>query len=122
MDIKKLIFILLLSITNQIIYSQEESYFDDNMSDRKNYDIKYSYLIDIIPDEETAIQYADIILKKRYVNIKIENLKPYKIKLIDDGKVWEIKLPKYKDIKYKFYYNIRINKNTGEILDIWQDK
>lgn len=122
MDIKKLIFISLLSITNQIIYSQEESFFYDRQSEERKYDIKIGFLTDIIADEKTAIEYAYIILKNRYVNNNIENFSKYKIQLIENDKIWDIKVPKYDDPKYKYYYNIRINKNTGEILDIWQDK
>ena len=122
MNIKKLVFIILLSITNQIIYSQEEFYFYENQSEDRKYDIKIRYLNDIIADEKTAIEYAYVVFKNRYVNINIENFSKYKIQLIENDKIWDIKVPKYDDPKYKYYYNIRINKNTGEILDIWQDK
>lgn len=80
-------------------------------------EIDYKYGKPMIPDEETALQYADIILKKRFRNIPFDDLKPYTINLIANERVWEIKvhIENYKDK----YFLIRINKNNGEILNCW---
>lgn len=82
--------------------------------------ITQSYGTDIIPDEKTAIKIAEIILLKRYVNIDSLNyFKPFKVKLICNDRVWELKLEEIEDKIYKKNYNIRLNKNTGEVLNIW---
>jgi len=82
-------------------------------------ELGYKYGKAMIPDKEIALEYADLILKKRYRNIPFDELKPYIITLIADERVWEIKVP-IGDYADK-YFLIRINKNNGEILNCWEE-
>lgn len=84
--------------------------------------ILYKYATPLIPDEETAIEYADIVLKKRYKNIDFNQLKPYEIKLIADDWIWEIKVTQQVFYWKKSYFYLRINKNTGEIVNFWVER
>lgn len=81
--------------------------------------IYYKYGKPMIPDKETALQYADLVLKKRFRNVPFDEFKPYIINLIADERVWEIKV-QIADYANK-YFLIRINKNNGEILNCWQE-
>jgi len=113
----KIVFIVFMCFITQISTSQEhKSKRHDRIRDLPK-KINIVYGTDIIPDKETALQYADLIFKTRYPNTPFDNLKPYTINLIGDEKVWEVKVPigNY-DNKY---YILRINKNTGEIINIW---
>lgn len=56
-------------------------------------EITYRYNVPIIPDEQTALLYADMILKRRYKGMDFDKVKPYSINLIEDEKVWEVKIP-----------------------------
>lgn len=84
--------------------------------------INSKYVIPMIPDEETALQYAEIIFKKRYKGMDFEEVKPFEVYLIAEEKVWDIKAPVDKRLKGIAYFHLRINKNTGEILNSWVDK
>lgn len=115
---KKIFFIISLCLVTQLVTSQEKK--NNNKRDRmkdlpKNINITYG--TDIIPDEETALKYTYLIFKSRYINVSFEDMKPYIINLTANGKVWEVKAL-IRNYKNK-YYIIRINKNTGEILNIW---
>jgi hypothetical protein len=82
-------------------------------------EIDTRYGIDIVPNEKTALKIAEIILEERFVNVNFNDLKPFQINLIADEKVWEIIVVE-KVFKGKITtYNLRINKNTGEILNLW---
>lgn len=83
-------------------------------------ELNYKYGKPMIPDEETALQYADLVLKKRY-NIPFDEFKPYQIKLIADDRVWEIKVSIERYVGRYVYYFIRINKNNGEIVNCWRE-
>lgn len=82
-------------------------------------ELGYKYGKAMIPDKETALQYADLVLKKRFRNVPFDDFKPYIINLIADERVWEIKV-QIADYTNK-YFLIRINKNNGEILNCWQE-
>ena len=118
MVIRKRIILIMLCIIPQLNYSQEELEINiDPIKDLPK-EISTKYGTDIIPDKETALMYADIILKKRYINVDFDVLKPYEISLIAEDKVWEIKVLR----KPNYYYHLRLNKNNGEVLNIWVDK
>lgn len=72
------------------------------------------YAIDVIPDEETAIKYTNILVNKRDL-LNPEEVKPYQISLTANNKVWHIAVKSNKCIYCKIYINI--NKNTGEVLN-----
>ncbi|MDR6513925.1 hypothetical protein [Chryseobacterium camelliae] len=76
------------------------------------------YGIDMIPDEETAIKYVDILIRKRDL-LDPERCKPYQINLIADNRVWEVVIKSYKCSYCKIFINI--NKNTGEVLNIYRE-
>src|SRR5690606_10831481 len=116
-DIKNIVFIIFMCFITQISTSQEKkSKGYDRIKDLpKKIDVVYG--TDIIPDKETALQYADLIFKTRYPNTPFDNLKPYTINLIADERVWEVKVPIGNNNNK--YYILRINKNTGEIINIW---
>lgn len=84
--------------------------------------INSKYVIPMIPNEETALQYAEIILKKRYKGMDFEEVKPFEVHLIADEKVWDIQAPVNKRLRGIAYFHLRINKNTGEVLNSWVDK
>lgn len=123
MVINRKIFILFfLCMFSHVIYSQETLNLEINPIRDLPKEITIKYSIDIIPDKETALEYADLILKNRYINTKIDDLKPYEIELNKEGTVWKIKLPTDNRLRRKAYFHLNINKNTGEILNIWVDK
>ncbi|MDR6464590.1 hypothetical protein [Chryseobacterium sediminis] len=76
------------------------------------------YGIDFLPDESTAIKYVDILIKKDLLDP--EKAKPYKVSLIEDGKVWHIIVKSYNCRNCKI--NININKNTGEVLNYYKSE
>ena len=109
------------------VQAQETAYyeFDDTVKDPiKELPSKLfqRYSTDIIPDIETANAYVEIIIKKRYVNSQIEELKPFETILIANDRVWYVKIRKHLNPKSQYFYHVKINKNTGEILNIWVDK
>lgn len=122
MIINKKNILLIMCMFSHIIYSQETPDLKRDPIRDLPEEISFKYGTDIIPDKETALEYADIILKKRYINTKIDELKPYEITLIEEDKVWEIKLPTDTRLRGIAYFHIKINKNTGEVLNIWVDK
>lgn len=77
------------------------------------------YGMDIIPDEETATTYTDIIISKREL-LNSDKVKPYQISLIANDKVWHIIVKSYKCRDCKIYINI--SKNTGEILNYYRSE
>lgn len=74
------------------------------------------YGIDLIPDELAASKYVDILITKDLIDP--EKTRPYKISLIEDGKIWHIIVKSYNCRNCKI--NININKNTGEILNYYK--
>lgn len=81
------------------------------------------YGTDLISSEELAAKIAEIIWTERYVNDKIQLYKPFEVKLIENGKVWEITgNSPLKGNVIKRTYHMKINKNTGEILRNWVEK
>ena len=83
--------------------------------------LKSRYGTDVIYSEATALIITQTIFEERYENIDFEKFKPFIINLIEDKKVWEIIASK-KIGPYTPTYTIRINKNTGEILNLWKSK
>jgi len=84
--------------------------------------IAVRYGNDLVPDENTAVQIADVILKRRTASVNFDKLKPYLVKSIADDKVWEIKITQEVFVGKFSYWYVRINKNTGEILNIWVER
>jgi len=85
--------------------------------------IERRYGNDLIKDKKMATDYALLIFKSVYKNVDFDNLESIEIREIAENKVWDIKAVRLalpNSNKY-FYYNIRINKNTGEVLNIWKD-
>lgn len=82
-------------------------------------EIKSHYGTDIIPDESTAMELAEVILKNRYRSTNFKKLKPFGINLIADDKVWDIKIVQNTFRVKTTEYHVRLNKNTGEVLNIW---
>ncbi len=85
----------------------------EDSSENKTQEVIYGK--DLIPDEESAIQYVDLILSK-YIKYDIAKFKPYEVSLDDSKKIWKVKatmknrapLPPYKIL-------ININRNNGKI-------
>lgn len=81
-------------------------------------EIKEKYVIPLVGNEETALGIAKLIIKERYKDVNIDSLTLEKIELVSEEKVWEIVL-KTPNAGFGLIFNIRINKNTGEILNYW---
>lgn len=81
--------------------------------------ITYRYGTDIIPDEETAIKYIDLLINKREL-LDPDKAKPYLVNLIADNKVWHIVVKSYNCRYCKIYINI--NRNTGEVLNFYRSE
>lgn len=81
--------------------------------------IKQKYGEDLVSDEKMALQLADIYFKKNYINKNFDLMKPYEIRLIADRKVWEIIAIEQTFSNKKTPFCIRINKNTGEVLNLF---
>ena len=77
------------------------------------------YGLDVIPDEETAIKYTDLLIEKREL-LNPDKAKPYEISSIAGNKVWHIVVKSYKCRYCKIYINI--NKNTGEVLNFYRSE
>ncbi|SHF78898.1 hypothetical protein [Chryseobacterium sp. OV279] len=75
------------------------------------------YSIDIIPDKETAVKYADMLISNREL-LSADKAKPYLVNLINDNKIWQVIIKSYNCRSCKIYINI--NKNTGEILNFYK--
>lgn len=81
---------------------------------------KIEFGTDIIIDEETAVAYAELIFKSRYINTNFEVTKPFEIQSIDNNKVWYVIAEDKRDVIKKNSYHIKILKNTGQVIDIWR--
>ena len=87
------------------------------------YTITERYGIDLISSEELAAKIAEAIWTEKYINDDIQLYKPFEVRLIDDGKVWEITgNSPHTGTVIKRVYHMKINKNTGEILRNWVEK
>lgn len=118
--IKQLIlFSSLLMILSVKLYAQDT--ISDPIKDLPK-EIQFHYGTDIIPDESTAMELAEVILKNRYRSTNFKKLKPFEINLIADNKVWDVKIVQ-NTFRFKTTeYHIRLNKNTGEVLNIWVER
>jgi hypothetical protein len=81
-------------------------------------EIKERYIPDLIQNKESAIAIAKIIIKEHYKDLDVDTLVLSKIMLVANDKVWEIVLTTPK-AGFGNVFNIRVNKNTGEILNYW---
>lgn len=75
--------------------------------------------VDLVPNEKTAIEIANIIWSARYEGLKWYKDLPYTV-VLEDNKVWYVKnnLPKG---YYGKILHIKINKYDGRILYIWSE-
>lgn len=125
--LKILLILFFLCISSQRINAQEIEIVQKEVDDTKYLindlpkEINCRYVIPIIPNKETALQMVDVIVKNRYVNVDFDKLKPYEIKLIANHKVWEVKITQEVFLRKYTYYYIRLNRNTGEVIDIWKE-
>lgn len=105
-----LLFCLFLICTN-------ESYAQPKLPKK----IEDRYGLDMIPNEESAIKLAEIVLYGRTTIKSLDKFKPFTINSIAKDKVWEVIVSVIGDPKYsrEKIYKIYINKNTGEILTFW---
>lgn len=76
------------------------------------------YVIPLVGNKETALNISKLIIKERYQKVNVETLIVDKAILVANEKVWEIVL-KSPVSGFMHVYNIRINRNTGEILNFW---
>ncbi len=83
--------------------------------------INERYVIPLVGNKDTALNISKLIIKERYQKVNIEALIVDKAILIADERVWEIVL-KSPVSGFMNVYNIRINKNTGEVLNFWVAK
>lgn len=84
-------------------------------------EINERYVIPLVGNKETALSISKLIIKERYQKVNVEALIVDKAILVADEKVWEIVL-KSPVSGFMHVYNIRINKNTGEVLNFWVAK
>lgn len=81
------------------------------------------YGTDILPNEEIVKKISEVILYERYINVDFEKFKPYKVNLIEDGKIWHFVAESHQsNVLFRKKYSILFNKNTGEVLSIWTVK
>lgn len=103
-----------------IIAQEDKKCKDENRGiDQLPCTIAYRYGIDVMPDEDSAVRYVDILIKKRNF-LEPEKAKPYQVSLIADNKVWHIVVKSYNCRYCKIYINI--NKNTGEVLNFYRSE
>ena len=114
-------FILLFSIIMLLNFNSYSQEVFNPITDLPK-EIAERYGTDIVPDEKTALKIAEIIFKAGYINTKFDKLKPFEIKLIADNRVWEVKAVQQTFINKKTIFCIRINKNTGEVLNFFTIK
>jgi hypothetical protein len=115
---KSILLLLLLTVFNGC-----KSMKDDSPVTRLPKKVNYRYGIDLIENEKIALDFTKLILKNKYKNIDFDNSK-YIVKLILDDRVWEIEVVINRTgitgIDKTFF--IRINRNTGEVYNLWQIK
>lgn len=121
-DIKipKIILLIVFFLPLSLI-SQEKSKCKDK--NRGIYELPCKFVdrygTDVIPDEETAIKYTDLLIEKRQL-LDPEKAKPYQISSIANNNVWHIVVKSYNCRYCKIYINI--NKNTGEVLNFYRSE
>ena len=81
-------------------------------------EINERFVIPRIKSKETAVEICRLIIKDHNERINVKELIVEKATLISNDRVWEIVL-KTPNSGLCCIYNIRINKNTGEILNFW---
>ncbi len=103
-----------------------------NVKNKVNYDpikdipnkITNRYGTDIVINDKMATSIAEIIFKEHDKYNSFEDYKPFSCKLVSDGKIWEIiakPISNQTKMARKKYY-LRLNKNTGEVLNFWVEK
>lgn len=87
-------------------------------------EITNRYGQDMILSEDMALSIAEIIFKAHDKYNSFDDYKPFSINLVSDGRVWEIIAKPVSgnlhSVRKKYY--LRLNKNTGEVLNFWTDK
>lgn len=79
--------------------------------------INQRYGSDIIDNQEMALKFARLVFENKYKYVNFDSLCTFKIESISEDRVWEIVASNPK-IYYSRQYTMRINKNTGEILNL----
>ena len=74
---------------------------------------------DLIADEKTAINIAEIIWGLRYNYVKDERRMPYNV-ILEEGKIWYVKTNLPKGFMGEVLH-IKINKYDGKILYVWSE-
>lgn len=115
------IFSALQVTAQEIVYPKIDSSTKDPITDIPK-TVEFKYGNHLIPDEETATTYAQIVLQKQYPYTEFSKLKPFKVELIGKEMIWDITV-EHEVFNEKFtYYHVRINRNNGAILNFWADK
>lgn len=117
-DIRLLIIIPFFLIFNGCVSKKEVV---DPIKELPN-SIQNNFGTDILPNKEVAIKVCEIILLERYKNVDFNNYKPFIIESISEDRVWYIRAVQKDNPQRKHVYNIKINKNTGEVYNIWVDR
>lgn len=88
----------------------------------KEFGVRYG--TDVISKKESALKIAEILFSEDSPNTNFEVYKPFKIKLIADGKVWDIEATTQEENfeGIRKTYHIRFNKNTAEVLNFWVER
>jgi hypothetical protein len=119
MDIKKMLYLLIIVVFTSCKSSAQVT--NNPIKDLPS-EIVTKYGIDMVPNQESALKISQIILQERFQNTKFENLKPFTINLIAEGKVWDVIITEKVFLNKTTTYHLRINKNTSEILNIWVER
>lgn len=123
MDIKKYIICLIGGLLTSCSSTAQKKGYNPIKDLPKEIVVKFG--IDIIPNEDLALKVAESILREHNRNVEFNDLKPFTINLIADGKVWDISISDKPNTEYRVIrrtYHLRINKNTGEVLNYWVDR
>jgi len=114
-------FSIIQGTAQEIVYPKIDSATKDPITDIPK-TVEYKFGKHLVPDEETATTYAQIVLQKQYPNTDFSKLKPFKVELIGKEMIWDITV-EHEVFDEKFtYYHLRINRNNGAILNFWADK
>lgn len=105
-----LFFILVSCKTNQSVVLDPIKDIPKNITNR--------FVIPMVNNKETALGMCKLIIKERYAKVDVDKLVLDKAILVANDKVWEIVL-RTPNLGFGYIFNIRINKNTGEILNFW---
>ncbi len=100
-----------------LLFLNCSSHKKDSKLEHVTFTLVERYGIDLISSKELASKIAEAIWTEKYINDDIQLYKPFTVKLINDGKIWEvIGNSPLKGNVHKREYHMLINKNTGEVL------